>query len=407
MAIDGNRNIQAESLTKLPPPRVEGNRAEQDPEIWWRALKTTVAALLCHIRPNQIRALAVDGTSGTLLLCDADGLPLTPALMYNDARAAAEAERIAELGEETAAAAAPTSSLAKFLHLRRRVRHFRHALHQADWITGTLTGQFGLSDENNALKLGYDPINRCWPHWLRDLNTDPEHLPQVKPPGELWGPLCSAAATDLGLDPHTLVASGTTDSVAGFLAGGSCRSGSAVTSLGSTLVVKIVSRQPIFCRRFGVYSQRMQDLWLAGGASNSGGAVLKHYFGPEQLRDLTAGLRPGEPTGYDYYPLIRPGERFPLQDPQWPPRLTPRPKDDRVFFQAMLEGMARIEQRAYRRLAQLGAPGPQNVQTVGGGASNPGWTEIRRLTLGVPVHRARQTEAAFGTALLARRSTMR
>ena len=37
----------------------------------------------------------------------------------------------------------------------------------------------------------------------------------------------------------------------------------------------------------------------------------------------------------------------------------------------------------------------------GGGARNPAWTRIRAARLGVPVLVADQTEAAYGTALLA------
>lgn len=35
----------------------------------------------------------------------------------------------------------------------------------------------------------------------------------------------------------------------------------------------------------------------------------------------------------DYYPLTKPGERFPVNDPAMQPRLTPRPEDDARFLQ--------------------------------------------------------------------------
>ena len=63
----------------------------------------------------------------------------------------------------------------------------------------------------------------------------------------------------------------------------------------------------------------------AGGASNTGGAVLKEFFTGEQLKDLSAQIDPDQPSGLDYYPLIKPGERFPVNDPNLEPRLTPRP----------------------------------------------------------------------------------
>ena len=45
----------------------------------------------------------------------------------------------------------------------------------------------------------------------------------------------------------------------------------------------------------------------AGGASNTGGAVLRHYFDDGQIAALTPRLRPDSPAGLDYYPLLRPG----------------------------------------------------------------------------------------------------
>ncbi|HDO34643.1 MAG TPA: carbohydrate kinase, partial [Chromatiales bacterium] len=107
--------------------------------------------------------------------------------------------------------------------------------------------------------------------------------------------------------------------------------------------------------------------------------------------------------GLGYYPLLAPGERFPIADPDLAPRLTPRPADDARFFQGLLEGIARIEARGYRLLAELGAPYPVSVRTVGGGARNAPWRRIRERLLGVPVPASEHEDAAYGAALLARR----
>jgi sugar (pentulose or hexulose) kinase len=99
--------------------------------------------------------------------------------------------------------------------------------------------------------------------------------------------------------------------------------------------------------------------------------------------------------------LPAPGERFPHNDPALAPRLQPRPDDDVRFLHGLLEGIARIEQGGYRRLAELGAPYPRRVLSVGGGAENPVWTALRTRLLGVPVLRAASTAAACGSARLA------
>jgi sugar (pentulose or hexulose) kinase len=176
-----------------------------------------------------------------------------------------------------------------------------------------------------------------------------------------------------------------------------------VTSLGSTLVLKLLSEKRLDAAQFGIYSHRLGRLWLAGGASNSGGAVLRHYFSDTQLDMLSARIDPSQDSGLDYYPLPGPGERFPVNDPTLAPRLAPRPADDARFLHGLLEGMARIEAHGYRLLQELGATPLESVLTAGGGASNRTWTAIRRRVLGVPVLPSLHAEAAYGTALLAAR----
>ncbi|WP_298233813.1 FGGY-family carbohydrate kinase [uncultured Azohydromonas sp.] len=404
VVIDAQGAVQATAREPLPPPQREGPHMRQDPALWWDAVRRVLATVLAPLECSRLASLAVDGTSGTLLLTDPEGTPLAPALMYGDAACVAEAARIEALAPPDTAARGPACALARLLNLQARHPEAAHALHQADWIAARLTGRLGLSDEHNALKLGYDPLRRCWPAWLQALGVRAGLLPEVLAPGTRIGPVAPEIARAFGLPPHLQVVAGTTDGVAAFLATGASRAGEAVTSLGSTLVLKLLSPQPVTASAFGVYSHRLGDQWLVGGASNSGGAALLKHFNAERMAQLTPRLRPEFPTGLCYYPLPVPGERFPVNDPALAPRESPRPADDALFFQGLLEGIAAVEALGYQRMAELGAPTPSRVLTVGGGARNAAWTALRRRCLGVPVERASQEEAAYGTALLALRA---
>lgn len=403
MAIDESLEPVAHAKVALPSPPRRASRSEQDAEVWWRAVCEILGELTGQINPRAIHAIAVDGTSGSIVLSDANGAPVAPALLYNDARAGDEAARIAAVAPPVSGAHGASSGLAKLLYLQSlpECGQARHALNQAEWIAARFTGRYGIGDENNCLKLGYDVIARRWPDWLDDLGVNRALLPQVVAPGTPLSEVAPAIRDRFGLVAHCRVMAGTTDSIAAFLATGASRQGEAVTSLGSTLVLKILSQQPVFSPAHGVYSHRLGKWWLAGGASNSGGAVLRHYFPQSELDALTPHLDPERRTGLDYYPLLVPGERFPINDPRLPPRLTPRPQEPVQFFQGMLEGMACIEARGYRLLSELGAPPPVSVRTVGGGACNMAWTRIRGLALEVPMIFPRHTEAAYGAALLA------
>jgi len=402
IAIDNAGQPLALAATSMPGPTRDDVRAEQDANIWWQTVSATLRDLLSQIQVDSVKSIAVDGTSGTLLLTDQLGQPLGPALMYNDGRSQAEAAHIGAIAPRESAAHGATSALAKLLHLQPGPEA-HHAMHQADWIIGKLSGQWGISDANNCLKLGFDAMNKCWPQWLEQLGVNQTILPKVFQPGTAVTTISPQVAAQFGLPLTTQITAGTTDSTAAFIATSAMQVGEAVTSLGSTLVMKVISDRPIFSPGHGVYSQPLGDLWLVGGGSNSGGAVLLHYFSPQQLAEMTPQLKPGQPTGLDYYPLINPGERFPGVDSHKQPCLTPRPDDDVAFFQAMLEGMAHIEQQGYQLLTELGAPYPLNVRSTGGGSLNPAWAEIRQAMLGVPMLEAQQQEAAYGSAVLARR----
>ncbi|MBZ9843955.1 FGGY-family carbohydrate kinase [Mesorhizobium sp. CA5] len=373
----------------------------RDPAVWWAAVEATLHELFSRIDRMAVRAIAVDGTSGTVLPTDDAGRPLAEPLMYNDkVPDAAILAVIAGTAPEASAAHGATSGLAKALWFQR-LPGIHAVLHQADWIAGQFSARFDISDENNSLKTGYDAEARRWPEWIAATGMRVELLPTIVRPGSVTGRLTAAAADLFGLPRDVAVVAGTTDGCASFLATGAAAAGDGVTALGSSLTIKILSDRPISAPRYGIYSHRLGDAWLAGGASNTGGKVLAQHFSLARIVELSAAIDPATETGLDYYPLGSAGERFPVTDPTLQPRLLPRPESDADYLKAMLEGIAAIEALGYQRLAELGAPKLTSVRSVGGGAANAAWTAIRRRKLGVDFLPALSDEAAAGTARLA------
>jgi len=404
---DAGVEIASASVRMAPPTRVD-DRPCQDATIWWDVVSQCLQDQAASLRGagrqfDEIAAVAVDGTSGTLLLTDADLNPLTPGYMYNSAGFSAEADAIAPHAPETSMARGAGFSLARLLFLQKHADagNARHALHQADWIAAKLTRRGGLSDETNVLKMGYDVHRRSWPDWFSFCGVELDLLPDVKPVGETYGVVDESIANQFGFSDDVKVMAGTTDSNAAFLASGASHVGEGVTSLGTTLAIKLLSDEPVSDPSRGVYSHRIKDMWLPGGASNSGGGVLLDHFTSDQMNQMETELKPEVPTGLNYYPLSRPGERFPINDPNLPPRLTPRPENDATFFQALLEGLSEIERIAYASLQELGAPTLKRVFTAGGGARNQAWTRIRAAKLGVPVGNALSYNASTGVARIA------
>lgn len=377
-----------------------------DPGTWARAVTAVLAEIIESVEAQSIRAIAVDGTSGTMIVTDDKSEPLSEALMYNDTCDDGEIlSLIEEYAPITSAVHGATSGLAKAISLSR-VHKGTRIQHEADWIASGLSGQCGLSDENNALKTGYDPVSQTWPDWIDATGMDRKLLPLVLRAGQPIGEAKGWLARQSGLPEKVIVVAGTTDGCASFLATGASEPGDGVSVLGSTMTIKLLSQSPIYAPRYGIYSHRIGDIWLAGGASNSGGKVLAHFFSQSELEELSSLIDTATGSNLDYYPLLEVGERFPVNDSSLAPRLQPRPASDTLFLQGMLEGISSIEKLAYTRLAELGGPSLKTLRTVGGGAHNDAWTQIRKNALNIPFHGCLSDQAATGVAVLARRGAI-
>jgi D-ribulokinase len=369
---------------------------------WEKGLFTLIEQIPKEIR-GEIKAIAINGTSSTILLCDATGQPIAEPLMYNDGRGVEVMDKLRTIAPPNHTVVSATSSLAKLLWLIQNLKlktQNSYFLHQADWLAFQLHGQLGITDYHNALKLGYDVENFCYPNWLENLQLA-IHLPKVVAPGTPIAEVLPDVASKLDLPKNCIVCAGTTDSIAAFLASGAKSPGEAVTSLGSTLVLKLLSRTRVDDAQYGIYSHRLGDLWLVGGASNTGGAVLRHFFSDAELENLSCRIDAERESPLEYYPLLKVGDRFPINDPHLAPKLEPRPADAVEFLHGLLESIARIEARGYSLLQQLGATALTCVYTAGGGAKNLTWKTIRTRHLKMPILPPRHTAAAYGTALLA------
>ena len=408
----------ATGRTALPrEPAVAGPMAGDpravEAESWWRATERALDDALAPLgeRRNDVRAMAVDGTSGSVVLVGPDTRPVTPGLLYDAKGFDTEGDRIDAVAPSRSVARGSGSALARALHLAELAPDATALCHQADFIVARLLGRAGHSDESNALKTGYDPAARAWPAWIEATGFPDRLLPKVYPVGAPIGEVGSAARERFGLGNGLTVIAGASDGTAAFLGAtdGAAVPGTAVTSLGTTLTLKVASDRPVEDASRGIYSHRVGDTWLPGGASNTGGGALLTQFSAEEIAELSHRIDPEAAPMFEAYPLASAGERFPINDPNMQPRMgsgrNGDPDYDARYLHALLHGIARIEHQGYEALAALGAPYPTRVLTSGGGASNTVWTEIRRRLLGVPVERA-EADPAFGMARLALRTVL-
>lgn len=380
----------------------QNNADRRNATLWWKAVCQVLSQLTTQVEANRIKAIAVDGTSGTMIPVDDAGQALCNAMLYNDVCTDKDIlTAIAHQAPPESAVHGASSALARAIMLSR-IPDCSAVLHEADWIAFQLGASLGVSDENNALKTGYDPVQRKWPDWIENTGMTLSLLPGVLPAGTQHASVSRQASSLTGLTTDTSIITGTTDGCASFLATGANMAGDGVSVLGSTLTIKLLSDKPVYAPNYGIYSHRIGERWLAGGASNTGGKVLANFFTSDQIQTLSNKIDTRYKSSLDYYPLLEPGERFPVNDSQLKPRMQPRPTEDSEFLHALLQGISNIEYQAYQRLEELGAPKLKSIRTVGGGAKNSVWTAMRAQKLGVQIESSISSEAAVGAACLAR-----
>lgn len=411
-----SRRFSSVALPNLP----EG-WFEQEPETWWQGVRTC----LTEVRGALDRALpggwmaagvAVDSTSGTVVLADAAGRPIRPAVMYNDRRASAEADEAnAAAGEwldEAGCRFNSSFALPRLLWLRRNepAAWDRAALvmHAADWVVARLGGEPGVTDQSNALKTGCDLRSLTWPDFIVSvLGIEERRLPRIALSGDVIGRVTEQAARQTGLPAGTPIAAGMTDGCADQVSSGASREGDWNTVLGSTLVLKGMTldllRDPlgrVYCHRHPM------GLWMPGGASNAGARVLDARFAGADRAALEAAAEALAPTGARVYPLLSPGERFPFVCAAAAGFEEACGPGEPARYAAYLEGIAYTERLAYEVVEGLGAPVREPIYSTGGGSSSDVWTRIRASVLGRSLCRAPGACAALGSAIVAASRTL-
>ena len=372
------------------------------PSLWWSVVESALLDALSDIPREFVCAISVSATSGTIMAVRSDMSPLSDTYMYSSpCPDSSLVDRIGMVASSWTPARSGVGGLSCGLHILSEHPDVI-ILHQADWLNYCLTGSL-VGDSSSALKSGYDPVLGDWPDWVSELGLTSEHRVEVHPSGSVLGTLGSDCASRLGLGTDVIVVAGTTDGCASFLATGACEVGDGVTVLGTTLTTKLLSDKPVFAPESGVYSHRIGDMWLAGGASNSGGGSLLRHFELSELLRLSTSVDSSVSSGLDYYPLPGIGERFPCTDSSMESRTSPRPTQKVEFLHGLLDGLGSIEVLAYNRLTEMGAPPLGRLYATGGGTKNPAWMGIRARLFDVPLIESISVEAARGSALLAMR----
>lgn len=375
--IDSDGLIYARHTIDLAPvQRGADGRLTQDPESWLTAIDGQIEYALNEAKAQNlvIAGASISATSGTFVLTNQDGEPIAPAAMYNDGRAGNPLARAEKIIEEVGAGA--------YLFA-----------HTPEYIVAHLTGQplqAVATDWSHAMKTGVDLHAKVWNIGAIDTAKKSSiTLPSVVAPGALLG------RTKSGDIP---LYAGMTDGCTAQISVGATGIGSAVSTLGTTLVLKVVGDKEI--AGAGFYSHLLpKERWLGGAASNLGGISFEKYQNEIKSWDQKAAEH--GPATYALYPLVGTGERFPVANKDMKCIATGTAQNEIDEYRAILEGIAFAERYSFEILERAGAQISGAIYSAGGGSRSAIWSEIRATVMNRPVATVKDSGSDLGAAKIA------
>lgn len=398
--------------------------AEQDPALWWDAAQRTIATVLRETgtAPEDIAAIGAAGQMHGLVLLDAHGEVVRPAILWNDGRTSAQCDAIrATVGQKRFIAVTGNEPLTgytvgKLLWVREHEpenwARSRHMLLPMDYVRFKLTGEHAIDVADGAGTALFDLRTRTWsPEVTEALDLDAAMLPRTVESVDIVGHVTPEAAAATGLRAGTPVIGGAGDQAGNAVGVGAVVPGIGAMSVGTSGVVFVPTAGPAIepDGLLSSFCHAVPEMWHLMGVTMSAAGSLKWFrdeLAPdkawEELTALAERIPPGA-EGLVYLPYLS-GERTPHNDPLARGAfvgLTVRHGLGHMV-RAVLEGVA-FSLRDVFELVRATAPDPiRELRASGGGTNSALWKQIIADVLGVPVALTRTAEGvATGAGILA------
>jgi FGGY-family pentulose kinase len=432
--VDLAGHVVASATQEYPIDFPQVSWAEQRAEDWWDAAKATCRQCLAEggVKAEEIVGVSVDGTSCTVVVCQKDGTPLRPVILWMDQRAHAQAERVTATGHRmlkyVGGSESPEWMLPKALWLKENEAavydQADYVAEGTDWLMFRLTGNWAGSLNNVTCKWNYARPEGGWaPDLLHEVGLDdimgkwPETVLAM---GERAGDLTRAAADDLGLKAGTPVAEGGIDAYAAMMGLDVVRPGRMALVMGSSTCHMALAAEGIFGTHvWGPYPDALlPGTWVLEGGQTATGSIVKWFRDGFCAAEVQQAAREGR-SAYEILDgkaaAVEPGceglvlldywqgNRTPLRDPLargmlWGLSLKHGPAH---VFRAIYEGTAFGTRHILEDLAAGGFEA-EAIYACGGGAKSRLWLQIHADICGVPIYLTENPDATvLGTAICA------
>ena len=420
---EAGRLLGTSTAEHAPMSSPELGWAEQDPADWWRAACGAIKECMTKAgaTAGEVRAIGLSGQMHGLVLLDAAGEVLRPALIWCDQRTEEECRAITErveakrLIELTANPALTGFTLPKIWWVRahepEKWSRVRSIMLPKDYVRFKLTGARATDVADASGTLLFDVVNRRWSaEMLKASDLNAEILPEVFESPEISGRVSKNGSSAIGLREGTPVVAGAGDQAAGAVGMGIVEPGNVSATIGTSGVVFAATSSPVVepKGRIHTFCHAIPGRWHVMGVTQGAGLSLRWFrdqFASGTSYDAlmkTAAEAPAGADGLLWAPYLM-GERTPHLDPNARGALvglTAQHTHAHVI-RAILEGVAFSLRDTFTIFRELGVP-VKSIRLGGGGARSYLWQQIQADTYGMPVDVVTAEEgAAYGAALLA------
>lgn len=398
--------------------------SEQNPQDWWDASIKSIRQVIdqAGIKGEDIKGIGLTGQMHGLVMLDAAGKVLRPAILWNDQRTGEECEEITRLvGFEKLLNLCGNKALTgftapKILWVRKHepdvYAKTAHILLPKDYVRFHLTGDYAVDKADGSGMILFDLKKRTWSKEIINTLGIPEGwLPTTYEGSEITGVISAKAAELTGLKAGTPVVGGGGDQAAQAVGVGAVTPGIVALTLGTSGVVFATTPSPLIepQGRLHAFCHSVPGAWHFMGVMLSAAGSLRWYrdtLSPgmkyDDLLAPTADIPAGS-EGLIFLPYLT-GERTPHPDPLARGAfvgLTIRHTKAHMT-RSVIEGVSFGLRDSMELIKHAGLGEIKQVRVSGGGARSPIWRQMLSDVLNSELVTVNTTEgAAFGAALLA------
>lgn len=427
--IDLNGDIICTASREYPMYYPEDGWCEQSAEDCYAAMVENIKAIFAKsgIRPESIRAMAIDAATHMAVLLGADDKPLRNVIHWSDRRSEQEsqwlnANCLEDIRKKTLNAPSPLWTLPQLMWLKTHepevLQKTRKVLFVKDYLRHRLTGDY-FTDRIEAMgAMMMDEDTGCWDEELCRLAGLPlSVMPELKDPSDIAGYPTPEACAATGLSPKTMVIVGTTDTALEVYASGSIHPGQATVKLATAGRICPVTPYGICHEMLVNYRHVVPGMWYPGTANKTCAASYRWYRDllcqPEmaeakirgmdayEVMNEAAILTPPGADGLVFHPYLQ-GESTPYMDNNLRASFIGVSSFHTKghFSRAVMEGVCFSLRDSLSLLKQLGVA-PETANIIGGGAKSPLWSQMTADILNLPLRKAKSDDSSLGSAMLA------